>query len=63
LSVDASQATEIDVVVAAVTWKLPGIVGACVSAAGRHALVGELTVACAERLPAALRGGAAQALD
>jgi hypothetical protein len=56
LSVDADHDTETEVVVAPVAARLPGAVGGEVSlvgGGGGHALVGELTVACVERLPAA----------
>ena len=55
LSVEAVQPMVIELVVAPVAVRLPGIVGACVSGAGGdsgQALVGELTVAWLERFPA-----------
>ena len=45
LSVEAVQATVIELVVAPVTWSPPGVVGAWVSAVGAQALVEAVTVA------------------
>jgi hypothetical protein len=56
LSVDALQPTVIDVVVALMTARFVGVVGACASAGGggaAHAFVVELIVALDDRLPAA----------
>ena len=56
MSVDADHETLIELVVVPVATRLLGAVGAMVSLGGGgagQAPVGELTLACAERLPAA----------